>query len=67
MNINNKKCPASADGHHKPDPAWTRSDGRQVATDDLGEVVETTLICVACHATGVVRARIEDAVWTPEG
>jgi hypothetical protein len=64
MNIENRKCRASADGCHKPDPVWTMSHGRQVEIDD--GIVHATVICDACHATGVVRARVEDAEWAPE-
>lgn len=67
MNTTNKKatnrCPQSADGQHKPEPTLRWAGRAQVALDDEGRVVQTTLLCAACGAAGTASLPVDRIVW----
>ena len=63
MNRKNEKCPSSADGKHKPDPAFCWVGRDQVALDERDQTVKTTVLCVACGAPGTAVARVDQLEW----
>jgi hypothetical protein len=61
---NQKRCPQSSDGVHRPEADRVIGDGRGVDVDEDAGVVRTTIVCSACWESLSVEGPLPEG-WKP--